>query len=75
MRRTFICCLILLAWFSADAQRAQAGGQGYPGGGGQMPAGGGGMGPPGWGGQPGEETPASTAVDKPDKAADKAFKA
>ena len=40
MRRIFICCLALLAWLGADVPLAQAGGQGYPGGGGgQMPGG------------------------------------
>jgi hypothetical protein len=79
MRRIFICCLMLLVGSGVEVQMAQAGGQGYPGGGGGMPGGGmpggrGGMGQQGMG-QPGEEMPSTPAVDKPDKAAEKAFKA
>jgi hypothetical protein len=75
MRRIFICCLVLLVWSGVAVQMAQAGGQGYPGGGGGgMPGGRGGMGQSGMG-QPGEEMPSTPAVDKPDKAAEKAFKA
>jgi hypothetical protein len=78
MRRIFICCLMLLVWSGVNVRMAQAGGQGYPGGGGMqgggMPGSRGGMGQPGMG-QPGEEMPSSPAADKPDKAAEKAFKA
>jgi hypothetical protein len=81
MRRILICCLVLLAWWGADVQTALAGGQGYPGGGGQgYPGGGGGMtggrpGQGGMGGPPGDEMPTSTATEKPDAAASKAYKA
>ncbi len=67
MRRVVICCIAFLASYGAE-QAANA--QGYPGGGGQMP-GGRGMGQP----QPGADMPSSTATDKPDAAAKKAFKA
>jgi hypothetical protein len=73
MRRIFICCLVLLVWSGVDMRMAWAGGQGYPGGGG-MGGSRGGMGQPGMG-QPGEEMPSTPTVDKPDKAAEKAFKA
>jgi hypothetical protein len=81
MRRILICCLVLLAWLGTDVQTAMAGGQGYPGGGGQgYPGGGGGMpggrpGQGGMGGPPGEEMPTSTATEKPDAAAKKAYTA
>jgi tetratricopeptide (TPR) repeat protein len=76
MCRIFICCLVLLAWLGADVQPAQAGGQGYPGGGGggQMPGGRPGMGGPGMG-QPGDELPSAPAADKPEAAARKIFAA
>jgi tetratricopeptide (TPR) repeat protein len=80
MRRIFICCLVLLAWCGADVQTALAGGQGYPGGGGQGYPGGGGMaggrpGQGGMGGPSGSEMPTSTATEKPDLAAKKAYTA
>jgi hypothetical protein len=81
MRRILFCCLVLLAWSSANVQTAWAGGQGYPGGGGQgYPGGGGGMsggrpGQGGMGGPPGEEMPVSASTVKPDAAAKKAYTA
>jgi tetratricopeptide (TPR) repeat protein len=80
MRRILICGLVMLAWLGADVQTALAGGQGYPGGGGQgYPGGAGGMGGgrPGQGSiDPGGELPiSSTATEKPDAAASKAYKA
>jgi tetratricopeptide (TPR) repeat protein len=77
MRRISIGSLVLLAWLGAAVQPAQAGGQqGYPGGGGMGGGmgGRGGMGQPGMN-QPGDEIPSTPAVEKPDKAADKAYKA
>ena len=70
MRRILMVCMAGLAWCGANMQAADA--QGYPGGGGQgqMP-GGRGMGQP----QPGSDIPMTTAADKPDAAAKKAFKA
>jgi hypothetical protein len=73
MRRIFIGCLVLLAWFGIAVPTALAGGQGYPGGGGQMPGGGG---RPGMGqSQPGGEVSSTPQSEKPDAAAKKAFKA
>jgi tetratricopeptide (TPR) repeat protein len=72
MRRILICGLVLLACIGAGLRTAQAGGQGYPGGAGQLP-GRGGIGP--GVNQPGDELPNTPPVDKPDKAAEKAFKA
>jgi hypothetical protein len=76
MRRIFICCLVLFAWLGVDVLPAQAGGQGYPGGGGggQMPGGRPGMGQSGMG-QPGDDIPSTPAADKPEAAARKAFAA
>jgi tetratricopeptide (TPR) repeat protein len=80
MRRILICCLVMLAWLGADVQTALAGGQGYPGGGGQgYPGGPGGMN----GGRPGQtsivpggdDTPTAPVTEKPDAAANKAYKA
>jgi tetratricopeptide (TPR) repeat protein len=72
MRRIVICCVAVLALCGASMHVANA--QGYPGGGGggggQMP-GGRGMGQS----QPGGDMPPSTASEKPDAAAKKAFKA
>jgi hypothetical protein len=71
MRRIVICCVAVLALCGANMPAANA--QGYPGGGGgggQMP-GGRGMGQS----QPGADMPPSTATEKPDAAAKKAFKA
>jgi tetratricopeptide (TPR) repeat protein len=76
MRRIFICCLVLFAWLGADVQPAEAGGQGYPGGGGgQMPGGRPGMGGQSGMGQPGDEMPSAPAADKPEAAARKAYAA
>jgi tetratricopeptide (TPR) repeat protein len=72
MRRIFICSLALLTWLGAGVQMVN--GQGYPGGG-QMPGGRGGGGGMGQAGAPGGDMPPSTAVDKPDAAARKAFNA
>jgi len=63
-------CLVFLLGFGAGLPSLVAG-QGYPG---QVPGGRGGMGQPGTV-QPGGDIPPSTAVDKPDAAAAKAFKA
>jgi tetratricopeptide (TPR) repeat protein len=71
MPRISIFSLVLLAWLGAGMQPAS--GQGYPGGGGQgYPGGGGGR--PGVG-QSGGEITSAPAADKPDAAANKAFKA
>jgi tetratricopeptide (TPR) repeat protein len=72
MRRTLICCLVLLGWLGADVQTALAGGQGYPGGGGGMPGG-----RPGQGGidPGGGDMPTSKSTEKPDAAAKKAYTA
>jgi len=71
MRRIAIQTLVLLAWLGA-VPWAQAGGQGYPGGGGQMPRPG--AGSPTGGSQLGDEIP-NTSTEKPDAAAKKAFNA
>jgi tetratricopeptide (TPR) repeat protein len=71
MRAIAVSGLVLLAWLGAGVHMAR--GQGYPGGGGQMPGG-----RPGMGSgmnQPGDDTPSTPAVDKPDAAAKKAFNA
>jgi tetratricopeptide (TPR) repeat protein len=71
MRGISIGCLVLLAWLGGGVPMAEAGGQGYPGGGGQMP---GGRGQPGMS-QPSEAVPNTPAAEKPDAAAKKAFNA
>jgi tetratricopeptide (TPR) repeat protein len=69
MRRIFIGCLVLLAWFAAGVQIVHAQ---YPGGG-QMPGGRPGMGQTGV--DPGGDIPNTASTEKPDAAAKKAFKA
>ena len=71
MRRIVVYVLVSLVWLGAGAQSAQAGGQGYPGGGRPGMGGQQGMGP----GGPGADIPSTPTVDKPDKAASKAYKA
>jgi hypothetical protein len=72
LRRILVHVLVSLVWLGAGAQSVQAGGQGYPGGpGGGRP----GMGGQSGMGQPGADIPSTPAVDKPDKAATKAYKA
>ena len=66
MRRIAVCCLVSLAYLGA----AEAGAQGYPGGG--RPGGMGG--PQGVGGPSSNEIPSEPVVDKPDAAASKAYK-
>ena len=65
MRRTFLCCLTLLALLGADVHLTRAVGQGYPGGGQMSPR----------GSQHQGETSTTPSVDKPDAAAKKAFNA
>ena len=71
MRRIVVYVLVSLVWLGAGAQSVQAGGQGYPGGGRPGMGGQQGMGP----GGPGADIPSTPTVDKPDKAASKAYKA
>src|SRR5277367_5695091 len=72
MRWIFICGLVLLAW-CGGLQSAVAGGQGYPGG--QMPGGRGGMGPGSSIDPAGDASNNTPLVEKPDKAASKAYNA
>ncbi len=71
MRRIVISGLVLLAWCGGALQPAAAGGQGYPGS--QMPGGRGGMGTGSI--DPAGDSPAPAPVEKPDKAATKAYNA
>jgi len=69
MHRMSLYCLVPLLWLGAGLPLALAGGQGYPNGGGRP-----GMGQPGMSGPPSEISTTPT-VDKPDKAASKAYAA